>query len=107
MFEFDDIESPVRDKIAALEAAWRVFLGGLVRRAVELGDFRADLDVEQFVWELGGIYLAHHKRKVSILIDIVGVGDRAKLAVNSRHSRFTGRVHQHFVCHSIADQIGD
>jgi len=60
MFEFDDVESPVRDKIVELEAAWRVFLCGLVRRAVELGHLCAGLDVEQFVWELGGIYLAHH-----------------------------------------------
>jgi hypothetical protein len=27
---------------------------------VELGHLRAGLDVEQFVWELNGIYLAHH-----------------------------------------------
>ncbi len=60
MFEFDDIESPVRDKIVVLETTWRVFLGGLVRSAVELGHLRAGLDVEQFVWELDGIYLAHH-----------------------------------------------
>jgi AcrR family transcriptional regulator len=60
MFEFDDVESPVRDKIVELEAAWRVFLCGLVQRAMELGHLRASLDVEQFVWELAGIYLAHH-----------------------------------------------
>jgi AcrR family transcriptional regulator len=60
MFEFDDIESPVRDKIVALEAAWRGFLCDLVQRAVERGHLRVGLDVEQFVWELGGIYLAHH-----------------------------------------------
>jgi hypothetical protein len=33
---------------------------GLVRRAVELQHLRSDLDVEQFVWELCGIYLSHH-----------------------------------------------
>jgi AcrR family transcriptional regulator len=60
MFEFDDLEGPVRDKIAAIEAEWRVFLCSLVRRAVELVQLRANLDVEQFVWELNGIYLAHH-----------------------------------------------
>jgi hypothetical protein len=27
---------------------------------VELGHLRRGLDVEQFVWELCGIYLAHH-----------------------------------------------
>jgi AcrR family transcriptional regulator len=60
MFEFDDVEGPVRDKIVALEAAWRGFLWDLTQRTVELGHLRLDLDVDQFVWELGGIYLAHH-----------------------------------------------
>jgi AcrR family transcriptional regulator len=60
MFEFDDVEGPVRDKIAELEAAWRGFLCDLTRRAVELGHLRRDLAVDQFAWELGGIYLAHH-----------------------------------------------
>ena len=39
---------------------WRNLLRQLVSRAVELEHLRADLDIEQFVWELGGIYLAHH-----------------------------------------------
>ena len=43
-----------------MEAAWRRTLIELVQRAVELGDLRDDLDVEQFVWELCGIYLGHH-----------------------------------------------
>jgi hypothetical protein len=60
MFEFDDIESPVRDKIAELEAAWHGFLSDLTRRAVELGHLRTGLDIERFVSELGGIYRAHH-----------------------------------------------
>jgi tetracycline repressor-like protein len=32
----------------------------MVNRAVDLGHLRDDLDVEQFVWELCGIYLGHH-----------------------------------------------
>jgi AcrR family transcriptional regulator len=60
MFELDDVEGPVRDKVVAMEAEWRGFLGQLVRQAVDLGHLRADLDVEQFVWELCGIYLSHH-----------------------------------------------
>ena len=60
MFELDDLDGPVRDKVAALEADWRALLGQYARRAVELGHFRGDLDVEQFVWELCGIYLSHH-----------------------------------------------
>jgi AcrR family transcriptional regulator len=60
MFELDDIDGPVRDKVVAMEAEWRGLLEQLVRRAVELGHLRNDLDVKQFVWELCGIYLAHH-----------------------------------------------
>jgi AcrR family transcriptional regulator len=60
MFELDDAEGPVRDKVAAMEAEWRGLLVQLVRRAVELGHLRSDLDADQFVWELFGIYLSHH-----------------------------------------------
>jgi AcrR family transcriptional regulator len=60
LFEFDDIEGRVRNKILEMEAQWRRLLTGLVVRAVELGHFRRDLDVDQFVWELCGIYLGHH-----------------------------------------------
>ncbi len=60
MFELDDVEGPVRDKVVAMEAEWRALLSGLVARAVELGHLGAGLDVAQFVWELCGIYLSHH-----------------------------------------------
>jgi AcrR family transcriptional regulator len=60
LFEFDDIEGAVRSKILEMESSFRAILTGLVQRAVELGHLRRNLDVEQFVWELCGIYLAHH-----------------------------------------------
>ncbi|HUA35250.1 MAG TPA: TetR/AcrR family transcriptional regulator [Candidatus Binataceae bacterium] len=60
LFEFDDVEGAVRDKILEMENQWRAMLTALVRRAVQLSHLRANLDVEQFVWELCGIYLAHH-----------------------------------------------
>src|SRR5882762_6139166 len=60
LFEFDDVEGPVRNKILELEGQWRRLLIELVRRAVELGHLRRELDVGQFVWELSGIYLGHH-----------------------------------------------
>ena len=59
-FEYDDVESPVRDKILEMEGNWRVLLTGLAKRAVELKHLRRDLDVDQFVWELCAIYLGHH-----------------------------------------------
>jgi len=60
LFEFDDVEGRVRDKILEMEATWRRTLIGLVERAVGLGHLRRDLHVEQFVWELCAIYLGHH-----------------------------------------------
>jgi len=60
LFEYDDVEGPVRATIVEMEATWRRTLVGLVERAVGLGHLRRDLDVEQFVWELFAIYLGHH-----------------------------------------------
>jgi AcrR family transcriptional regulator len=60
LFEFDDVEGRVRNKILEMEAQWRRLLTDLVQRAVALGHLRRDLDVDQFVWELCGIYLGHH-----------------------------------------------
>ncbi len=60
MFELDDVESPVRDKVFEMQDNWSRTLLAIVSEAVELGEFRAGLDVEQFVFELCGIYLNHH-----------------------------------------------
>jgi AcrR family transcriptional regulator len=60
LFEFDDVEGAVRNKILEMEASFRTILTELVQRAVELGHLRHDLDIVQFVWELCGIYLGHH-----------------------------------------------
>jgi AcrR family transcriptional regulator len=60
MFEFDDLEGPVRDKISEMEAEWRGLLTKTVTDAISLGHLRSDLDAVQFVWELSGIYLSHH-----------------------------------------------
>ena len=60
LFEFDDVEGRVRNKILEMESEWRGLLTQLVQRAVEMEHLRRDLDVEQFVWELCGIYLGHH-----------------------------------------------
>ena len=60
LFEFDDVDGAVRREILAMEKEWRGLLTGLVRDAVRLGHLRRDLDIEQFIWELCGIYLSHH-----------------------------------------------
>ena len=60
LFEFDDVEGAVRNQILAMENEWRGLLKQLVQQAVDQGQLRSDLDVDQFVWELCGIYLSHH-----------------------------------------------
>ncbi len=60
MFELDDLETPVRASLLVMEKKWRGLLRDLTKQAIALGHLRADLDVEQFVWELCGIYLSHH-----------------------------------------------
>lgn len=60
MFEVDDLDTPVRERLLSMESEWRGVLAQHTRRAIELGHLRKDLDVEQFVWELCGIYLSHH-----------------------------------------------
>ncbi len=60
LFELDDIEGPVRDKVLAMESHWRGLLGQMVQETIDLGQLSPTLDKEQFVWELCGIYLSHH-----------------------------------------------
>jgi AcrR family transcriptional regulator len=60
LFEFDDVEGRVRSQILAMESEWRGLLQQLVHQAIRRGHLRRDLDVDQFVWELCGIYLSHH-----------------------------------------------
>jgi AcrR family transcriptional regulator len=44
LFEFDDVESPVRDKILEMESHWRELLTELVGRALSRGHLRRGLD---------------------------------------------------------------
>ena len=60
LFEYDDVEGPVRKQILEMESHFRGLLATLVHQAIGQGHLRRDLDVDQFVWELCGIYLSHH-----------------------------------------------
>lgn len=60
LFELDDMPGAVRDRVVALDAEWRGLLRAQVEQAVGLGHLDAGIEVEQIVWELCGIYLAHH-----------------------------------------------
>lgn len=60
IFELDDVEGPVRDKLLELEKQWDKILKQFVVESIAAGELRKDLDVDQFIWELTGIYLNHH-----------------------------------------------
>ena len=62
LFELDDVplENPVRQRLLAMEEHWRNFLVKTAEETVAAGELHGDLDLEQFVWELCGIYLNHH-----------------------------------------------
>jgi len=61
-FEYDDLptDNPVRQRLLSIDEMWRTFLLATTREAVESGELRTDLDLEQFVWELVGLYFNHH-----------------------------------------------
>ena len=58
--EFDDRPGPIRDRVRALKRQWHDYVAGAVRKAIEAGDFRRDVDPDQFAFELDGIGLAWH-----------------------------------------------
>ena len=62
MFELDDadLNNPVRQRLALLEESWRTLLKQLASEAISTGELNANLDLDQFVWEMCGIYLNHH-----------------------------------------------
>ena len=62
MFELDDADlaDPLRKQLVSMEKEWRKLLVELTNEAMTRKELRSDLDAEQFVWELCGIYLAHH-----------------------------------------------
>jgi AcrR family transcriptional regulator len=60
MFELDDVEGPVREKLLELEKQWNEALKQFIVDAIATGELRKDLDIDQFIWELMGFYLNHH-----------------------------------------------
>ncbi len=55
-FEYDDREGPVRDQLLDGVLRLRVALRRTVLQAIEAGHLRADLDVEQFVFEMDALF---------------------------------------------------
>jgi AcrR family transcriptional regulator len=60
MFELDDVEGPVREKLLELEKQWNELLKQFIAQSIATGDLCKDLDMDQFIWELIGFYLNHH-----------------------------------------------
>lgn len=58
--ELDDRPGPARDYLVQIQREQRETMKKAVRMAVEAGDFRSDLDVDQFVFELTAITAAYH-----------------------------------------------
>src|SRR5215470_2201067 len=58
--EFDDRPGPVRDAVVEHFARLERELGRAAKLAIEQGHLRADLDVDQFVFDMLGIVFAHH-----------------------------------------------
>ena len=54
--EFDDQPGPLRDEVRNAMLALNRTLVATVAKAVEAGELGADTDIEQFVFELNGIY---------------------------------------------------
>ena len=62
LFELDDVaeSDPVRQRLLSLEEQWRELLVSTTAEAVASEELATNLDLDQFVWELCGIYLNHH-----------------------------------------------
>ncbi len=60
VFEFDDLDGPIRDELLAIQGDFFVRVFALVQAAVDSGEFESATDVTQVVWELVAIYNGHH-----------------------------------------------
>jgi AcrR family transcriptional regulator len=58
--EYDDQPGPMRDALVRNQRDWGEFIATVAGTAVSEGDFRADLDTEQFAFALQGLIYAYH-----------------------------------------------
>lgn len=58
--ELDDRPGPARDRLVSSEKDWLGVLSGAAKIAVDEGHFRADLDCDQFAFELYAIAHGYH-----------------------------------------------
>ena len=58
--EYDDQPGPMRDALVRSERDWSEFIAAVVRTAVSEGDFREDLDAEQFAFTMQALMYGYH-----------------------------------------------
>lgn len=61
--EYDDRPGPMRDAVVQNERDWLDTIATVAGTAVAEGDFRADLDTEQFAFTVQGLMLSYHQAK--------------------------------------------
>lgn len=61
--EYDDRPGPMRDAVVQNERDWLETIATVAGTAVAEGDFRADLDTEQFAFTVQGLMLSYHQAK--------------------------------------------
>jgi len=57
-FEFDDRDGPLRDKLLEGIQGWRTALKRTVIQAIDAGHLRPDIDADQLVFEMDGLFIA-------------------------------------------------
>jgi len=88
--ELDDQPGELRDALVRSERDWLELLATVAGTAIGEGEFRPDLDTEQFAYEVHGVMLAHHH--ASRLLHDVRAGERSRRAFDSlvRAARLPG-----------------
>ena len=76
--EYDDRPGPIRDLLVQSQRDWYDTIARAARTAVEEGHFRADLDLEQFAFELVGIGMVF--QQVAKLLEHPRAEERARNA---------------------------
>jgi AcrR family transcriptional regulator len=63
--ELDDRQGPVREELVRQQRDWLELVANVARTAVGEGQFRPDLDAEQFAHDMYGVMLVyHHARRL-------------------------------------------
>ncbi len=83
--EYDDRPGPIRDRLVQSQRDWYDTLARAARTAVEEGHFRADLDLDQFAYEMVGIGMVY--QQVAKLLENPRAEERARSAFETLMTR--------------------